>query len=100
MTKTRTMSRAGSPAAGLVDHPLEETAHRDTEACRLGLDPGAPVVVEADAYNGGLGGRHGPVNSNPGRLHQRRRMVAARWWAPGRDRFRIGSGTLGGGSGP
>jgi hypothetical protein len=70
-----------SPGAGLVDHPLEETAHRDAEACRLGLDPGASVVVEADAYNGGLGGRHDPVNSNPGCLHQRRRMVAARWWA-------------------
>ena len=73
-----------SPAARLVDHPFEQTAHRDTEARRLGLDPGAPIVVEADADNGGLGGRHGPVNSNPGCLHQRRRMVATRWWAPRR----------------
>ena len=71
-----------SPGARLVDHPLEQTAHRDTAALRLGLDPGAPVVVEPDADDGGLGGRHDLVNSNPGCLQQRRRTVAGRWCSP------------------
>jgi len=58
--------------------PRTETA----ETRRLGIDPGAPFVVEPDAYNGGLAGRHDSVNSNAGCLQERRRMVATRWWAP------------------
>jgi hypothetical protein len=52
-------------------------------------------VVEADPDNGGLRGRHGPVNSNPGCLHRRRRMVAARWWAPAPQSSRTASHRLG-----
>jgi hypothetical protein len=57
--------------AGLVDHPFEKATYRNPEARRLGLDPGATLVVEPDANNGGLGRRHDPVNSNPECLHQR-----------------------------
>ena len=50
----------GCARARLVDHALEEAAHRHTETRRLGLDPGPPLVVEPDAYNGGLRRRHDP----------------------------------------
>jgi hypothetical protein len=57
--------------AGLIDHPFEKATNRNPEARRLGLDPGATLVVKPDTNNGGLGRCHDPVNSNPECLHQR-----------------------------
>jgi hypothetical protein len=66
------------PGARFVDHSLEEAAHRDTEARRLRLDPGAPLVVEPDAYNRGLCGRHDPLTVTRGVYSS-----GAEWWQPG-----------------
>ena len=84
------------PGTRLVDHPLEQTPHGDTPALCLGLDPGTPVVIEPDTDDGGLGGRHDLVNSNPRCLQQRRRTVAGRWWTPSAASLRVGSGRSGG----
>ncbi len=73
--------------ARFVDHPLEQAPHGDTEARRLCLDPGAPLVIEPDAYDGGLCGRHDPLTVTPGVYVGGRRMVATRWWlVPARRR--------------
>ena len=66
--------------ARFVDHPLEQASHRDAEARRLCLDPGAPLVIEPDAYNGGLCRRHDPLTVTRGVYVGGRRMVATRWW--------------------
>ena len=66
--------------ARFVDHPLEQATHRDAEARRLFLDPGAPLVVEPDAYNGGLCRRHDQLTVTRGVYVGGRRMVATRWW--------------------
>ena len=68
-------------SSGTVDHPLEEDAHGDTAARSLGLDPSTPVVVEADANNGGLGRRHDPLTVTPGVYR-----FGAEWWQPGCER--------------
>ena len=65
--------------ARFVDHPLEQAPHRDAEARRLCLDPGAPLVIEPDAYNGGLCRRHDPLTVTRGVYVGGRRMVATRW---------------------
>ena len=49
-------------------------------AWRLGFGPGATFVIEPDPDDGGLGGRHDLVNSNPARLQDRRRLVADGLW--------------------
>jgi hypothetical protein len=65
----------------LVDHALEQTPDREAEARRLGLDPGAPLVVEPDANNGGLGRRHDSLTVMLGVY-----IGGAEWWQPGGGR--------------
>ena len=58
-----------------IDHAFEEAADGDAPSGSLGLDPGAPVVVEPDAEHGGLGRSHGPLT-----LTLRVYSTGAEWW--------------------
>ena len=74
-------SSAVSPVRAPSIIPSKRTRHGDTAARSLGLDPSTPVVVEADANNGGLGRRHDPLTVTPGVYR-----FGAEWWQPGCER--------------
>ena len=76
--------------ARFVDHPLEQAPHRDTEARRLCLDPGAPLVIEPDAHNGGLCGRHDSLTVTRSVYNG-----GAEWWQPGGGWSGPGVATIG-----